>query len=197
MANARGEARPSPKEWLVNGGIIVARRDFPVIELAPLTVSFDRTVEAMVAGLPNSNPDVVSAHFPACRGGNTGEARARFSLAKPLHDRQHAPTDDVLGLLDAAGFVPEGLPQLAVLKDHADELWAAGVYYVAALAPDSIWQQPDGGYAAYLILNPNDRGFHLHWLGPDSAGGTKAVPEEQRAELNGQLWFLVSRKERG
>jgi hypothetical protein len=181
---------------LVSSGIIVARHDFPVVELAPLVITFDRTVEAMIAGLPNNSPDITSEHLPACRGGKIGEQQAKLSLAKPLHDRQHLPTDEVLRLLDAAGLIPEGLPQLAALADHADELWAAGVYYVAALAPDSLWTQPDGRYAVYLILNPKDRGFHLHWLGPDSEGGTRAISEEQRAELNGQLWFLVRRKEK-
>ena len=175
-------------------GTIVARHDFPVIELAPLSAGLGRTVEEMIAGLPNNNPDITSAHFPDRRGGRAGQEEARLFLAKPLQDRQHLPTDDVLRRLDEAGLVPEGLPQLALLKDHADELWAAGVCYVAALAPDSIWPQADGGYAAYLILNPEDRGFHLHWLGADTAGGTKVVPEEYRAELNGQLWFVVSRK---
>ena len=178
----------------MSSGIIVARHDFPVIELAPLMARLDRTVEEMIAGLPNNNPDITSAHFPECWGGKTGQAGAGLFLAKPLQDRQHLPTEDVLRRLDEAGFVPEGLPQLALLKDHAHELWAAGVCYVIALAPYSIWQQPDGGYAAYLILNPEDRGFHLHWLGADTMGGTKVVPEEYRAELNGQLWFIVSRR---
>ena len=178
----------------MSSGIIVARHDFPVIELAPLVVAFDRTVEEMVAGLPNSNRDITSPHFPECRGREAGQESSRLLLAKPLQDRQHLPTEDVLRRLDEAGFAPAGLPQLALLKDHADELWAAGVCYVIALAPDSIWQQPDGGYGAYLILNPQDRGFHLHWLGADTAGGTKEVPEEYRAEVNGQLWFIVSRK---
>ena len=173
--------------------IIVARHDFPVIELAPMRAALDRTVEEMIAGLPNNNPDITSAHFPDCRGGRADTKQTRLFLAKPLHDRQHLPTDDVLRRLGQAGFVPEGLPQLARLKDHADELWAAGVCYVAALASASIWQQADGSYAAYLILNPADRGFHLHWLGADSAGGTKDIPEDQRAELNGQVWFIVSR----
>lgn len=178
----------------MSSGIIVARHDFPVVELAPLAVGFDRTVEEMIAGLPNNNPDITSAHFPECRGGKAGQEQVRLFLAKPLHDRQHLPTEEVLRRLDEAGFVPEGLPQLAPLKDHADELWGAGVYYVAALAANSVWQKPDGGYAVYLIVNPEDRGFHLHWLGADTAGGTKVVPQDYRADLGGQLWFVVSRK---
>jgi hypothetical protein len=174
----------------MTSGIIVARRDLPVIELAPMVARLDQTVEDMIAGMPNNNPDITSAHFPTagaagrarsleCRSGKTGQEEVRLCLAKPVHDREHLQTADVLRRLDQAGFVPEDLPQLCLLKDHAEELWAAGVYYVIALGPDSIWQKPDGGYAVYFILNPEDRGFHLHWLGGD---------------LGGQLWFLVRRK---
>jgi hypothetical protein len=177
-------------------GLIAARWDFPVLELTPPTLRLDLTVEAMIAGLPNNHPDLTSAHFPACCDATGGQTRGRLLLAKPLQDRQHRPTEDVLRLLDEAGFAPAGLPHLAALKEYADELWEAGVCYVAALASDSIWVQPDGRYAPYLLLNPRDRGFHLHWLGPDPAGRTTLVPEDQRAELNGQLWFLVRRKEK-
>ena len=160
--------------------IIVARHDFPVIELAPAIARFDRTVGEMIAGMPNSNPDITSAHFPECRGGKTSQEEVRLLLVRPLHERQHVPTEDVLRRLGEAGFVPGDLPQLALLKDHADELWAAGVHYGAALGPNSVWRKPDGGYAVYLILNPEDRGFHVHWL---------------EGDLGGQLWFLVRRKE--
>ena len=163
----------------MSSGIVVARHDFPVVDLAPLVARFDQTVEHMIAGLPNNNPDITSAHFAECRRGRTGQEEVRLFLAKPLHDRQHLPVEDVLRYLDEAGFVPEDLPQLALLKDHADELWAAGVYYVSALGASSVWQKPDGGYAVYLILNPEDRGFHLHWLG---------------GEWGGPVWFVVSRK---
>ena len=163
----------------MSSGIVVARHDFPVVDLAPLVARFDQTVEHMIAGLPNNNPDITSAHFAECRRGRTGQEEVRLFLAKPLHDRQHLPVEDVLRYLDEAGFVPEDLPQLALLKDHADELWAAGVYYVSALGVSSVWQKPDGGYAVYLILNPEDRGFHLHWLG---------------GEWGGPVWFVVSRK---
>ena len=174
--------------------VIAARQDFPMIELSPLAVRAGETVEEMVAGLPNNNPEITSAHFPACESARPAGGESGLFLAKPMHDRQHLPTDEVLRLLDAAGLVPAGLPELAALKKHADELWAAGVYYIIALSRDCIWQQADGGYAPYLILNPLDRGFHLHWLGADTAGGTKAVADDQRADLPGQLWFLVRRK---
>jgi hypothetical protein len=175
----------------MSSSVIAARHDFPVLELAPLEVSSGQTVEDMVAGLPHNHPDLTSEHFSACR--STGAGGTLF-LAKPLADRQHRPVDDLLRLLDAAQFAPVGLPELAALKQHADELWAAGVYNAIALARECLWEQPDGRYAPYLVLNPEDRGFHLQWLGPDSEGGTKAVPEEVRAELNGQMWFLVRRK---
>jgi hypothetical protein len=164
----------------MSSGIMVARHDYPVIELAPMVARFDQTVDEMIAGPPNNNPDVTSAHFAECRRGKAGQEEVRLLLAKPLHDRQHVPMEDVLRRLEGAGFVPEDLPQLALLKDHAEELWAAGVYYVNALGPSSVWQKPDGGYAVYFIPNPEDRGFHLHWLGGD---------------LGGQLWFLVRRRE--
>jgi hypothetical protein len=164
----------------MSSGIIAARHDFPVIELAPMAVRYDQTVEEMIAGLPNNNPDVTSGHFPECRRGKTGREDVRLLLARPFHDRQHVPPENHLGRLDEAGLVPEGLPQLALLKDHAEELWAAGVHFVAALASNSIWQKPDGGYAVYFILNPEDRGFHLHWLGGD---------------LGGEIWLLARRKE--
>lgn len=145
-----------------------------------MAVRLDQTVEEMIAGLPNNNPDITSAHFPYCRAGKTGQEEARLFLAKPLRERQHFPTEDVLRRLAGARFVPEDLPQLSLRKDYGDELWAAGVYYVAALGSNSAWQKPDGGYAVYLILNPEDRGFHLHWLGGD---------------WGGQTWFLVRREE--
>lgn len=175
----------------MSSGIIRRRHHFPVIELAPLPAELPQAVEDMIAGLPHNHPDITSEHFPDRQQGG-GEVV--LFLAKPLHDREHRPTDEVLRLLDEAGFVPEGLSRLAALKEHADELWAAGVCYLAALAPDSIWRQPDGRYAVYLVLNPKDRGFHLHWLGPDPVEGGDPIPEEQRAEVNGQLWFLVRSK---
>jgi hypothetical protein len=150
-----------------------------MIELAPMVVRFDQTAEEMTAGLLNNNPDVTSAHFTECRRGKTGQETANLFLAKPLHDRQHVPMEDVLQRLDKVGFVPEDLPQLASLKDHADELWATGICGVISLGHDSVWRKPDGGYAVYFILNPEDRGFHLHWL---------------EGDLGGQLWFLVRRK---
>jgi hypothetical protein len=161
-------------------GIVVARHDFPVIELAPMAVKLDQTVEEMIAGLPNNNPHITSAHFPHCRAGSTGQGEARLLLAKPVHEREHFPMEDVLRRLAGARFVPEDLPQLALLKHHADELWAAGVCFVGSLGASSVWQGPDGGYAVYVILNPEDRGFHLHWLGGD---------------WGGQTWFLVRREE--
>jgi hypothetical protein len=174
-----GQAWPGRKEWLVSSGIIVAHYDYPVIELAPMTVRFDHTVEEMIAGLPNNSPDITSAHFAECRCGKAGQEEVRLLLAKPLQDRQHLPMEEVLRRLDEAGFAPEDLPQLALLKHHADELWAAGVCFVGGLGAGSVWQGPDGGYAVYLILNPEDRGFHLHWLGGD---------------WGGPVWFVVSRK---
>ena len=177
------------------GGIIATRWDFPVAELRPLPIGPARTVEEMIAGLPHNNPDISSANFAACQGGPAGQTAAGLLLVKPLQDRAHEPIDDILQRLDAAGLVPEGLPQLALLKDYADELWAAGIYYVAALGANAIWRKPDVGYVVYLILNPADRGFHLQWIGADTAGGTVTVPDDRRGDLNGQLWFLARRKE--
>ena len=166
----------------MSSGIVVAHYIYPVIEFAPMVVDLDRSVEEMVAGLLNTNPDLTSEHFPDCRRGYTGPREARLFRAKPLQDRQHVPLEEVLRRLDASGFIPEDLPQLAQLKDHADELWAAGVHFVAALGAGSVWQGPDGGYHPYLILHPEDRGFHLHWL---------------ESEWGGPVWFVVSRKQGG
>ncbi len=163
----------------MSSGIIAAHYTYPVIELAPVVVRFDQTVEEMTAGMPNNNSSITSVHFAACRAGKKGSEQARLLLAKPLHDRQHLPMEEVLRRLGEAGFVPEGLPQLAVLKEHADELWAAGVCTVGALDADSVWHGPDGDYLPYLILNPEDRGFHLHWL---------------ESEWGGPMWFVVKEK---
>jgi hypothetical protein len=162
----------------MSSGLVVARYDYPVIELAPLAADPDQTVEQMIAGLPHNNPDITSAHFPARRAKRSGRGKGRLFLAKPLHDRQHVPREDVLRLLESAGFVPGELPELALLKDHAEELWGAGVRFVGALGANSVWPGPDGGYAPYLILNPEDRGFHLHWL---------------ESEWGGPVWFVVRR----
>jgi hypothetical protein len=163
-------------------GLIAARYDCPVIELRPLAVDFSRTIEDMVGGLQNTNADITSAHFPECRRGKSGAAELRLFLAKPLQTRQHLPKEDVVQRLADNGFVPVDLPELAALKDHADELWAAGVPFVTALGDASVWQCPDGGYSPYLILNPEDRGFHLHWL---------------EGEWSGLVWSLVSRNNGG
>lgn len=163
----------------MGSGIVVAHYNYPVIELAPLTVDLDQTVEQMISGLPNNNSDITSSHFPACRGGKSGKEQVRLFLAKPLDDRQHVALEEVLRRLDSVGFVPVDLPYLALLKEHADELWEAGVGFVGAPGSNSGWQGPDGGYAPYLILNPEDRGFHLHWL---------------ESEWGGPVWFLVRRK---
>jgi hypothetical protein len=168
--------------------VIVARRDFPVIELAPLAARPDLTIEELIAGLSNNHRDITSAHFAAVA---PAQETPGLYLAKPLENRQHLRVDDLLQRLEAAGFVPADLRQLALLAEDADELWAAGVCYIAALGANSIWRQPDGNYAAYLILNPADRGFHLQWLGHDTEGGTKVIDEAYRGELNGQLWLLV------
>lgn len=163
----------------MNSGIIVAQYMYPVIELAPVVVRFGETVEEMVAGLLNTNPDITSEHFPDCRRGKTGEAQISLFLARPLHHRQHLPAEQVLRRLDESGFVPEDLPQLAQLKHHADELWAVGVHFVGALGAGSVWRGADGGYYPYLILNPEDRGFHLHW---------------SESDWGGPVWFVVSRR---
>lgn len=163
---------------MVNSGIVVAHYTYPVIELAPMIVTFDETVEQMVAGLLNTNPNLTSEQFPEYRGGKTGAEEVRLFLAKPLHDGQHLPLVEVLRRLDGSGFVPKGLPHLARLKDHADELWARGVHFVAALGTGAMWQGPDGGYHPYLILNPEDRGFHLHWL---------------ESDWGDPVWFVVGR----
>ncbi len=199
---ALGAARGAPassQEGIedMNRGIVATRWEFPVIELAPLRAGSARTVEEMIAGLPQNNPEITSANFAACVRDQTGPAAAGLLLAKPLDDRQHQRVEDILRGLDEAGLIQADLPELALLKDHADELWAAGVYYVGALGSNSIWWKPEGGYAVYLILNPADRGFHLQWIGADTAGGTKDVREDFRGELNGQLWFLVRRKRAG
>lgn len=158
--------------------VIAAHYTYPVIELAPVVVRFDQSVEEMVSGLLNTNPDITSAHFPHCRRGRSAAEKAPLFLAKPLHDREHEPREEVARRLEQSGFAPEDLPQLAALKDHADELWAAGVRYVGALGSASVWRGPDGDYAPYLILNPEDRGFHLHWL---------------EGDWGGPLWFVVRR----
>lgn len=160
--------------------IIAARHGFPLIELAPVAADLGRTVEEMIAGLPNNNPEITSAHFPECRTAPAAQGQATLFLAKPLNDREHIPVPDVLGRLDAAGFAPVDLPQFALLKDYADELWSAGVCCAGALGPNSIYRKEDGGYAVYLITNPEDRGFHLHWL---------------ECDWGGETWFLVRRKE--
>ena len=162
----------------MSDGIIVARHDFPVIELAPVTVDFSQTIEQMVAGLANTNPGITSAHFPDCRDGREGREEAALVLAKPLHDREHMPRDVVLARLEGTGFQPAGLPYLAALKPHADELLAAGVHYLNAGAANSIWPGPDGGYAVYFLLNAEDRGFELHWL---------------EGDWGGQVWWLCHR----
>lgn len=177
-----GEREPTDiggKESVESTGVIVAHHTYPVIELAPMIVTFDETVEEMVAGLLNTNSDITSEHFPECRRGRTGQEEATLLLAKPLHDRQHAPVEEVLRRLDGSGFVPEDLPQLARLKDHADELWTAGVHFVGAVGASSVWRGPDGGYYPYLILDPLDRGFHLHWA---------------ESEWGGPVWFVVRRR---
>ena len=163
----------------MSSSIIAAHYTFPVIELAPVVVRFDQTVEEMVAGLLNTNPEITSEHFSECRGGKTGAEEARLFLAKPLDHRTHRPKEEVLRRLDAAGFVPEDLPQLAALRDHCDELRAAGISFIGVLGDNSIWQGPDGGYQPYLILNPEDRGFHLHWL---------------ESEWGDLTWIVVSRR---
>ena len=160
----------------MSSGIIVRRYDYPVIELAPMTVRFDRTVEEMIAGLPNNNPDITSAHFAECRRGCAGDEKVQLFLAKPLHDREHMPMEEVLRRLDKTGFAPEDLPHLASLRDHADELWAAGIGFVGSIGSSSIWEGSDGSYAPYLILTPEDRGFHLHW---------------QEGDWGGPVWFVV------
>ncbi len=157
--------------------IIAARHAFPIIELAPLAVSPARTVEELIAGLSHNNPELTASALPPVRGQASGSA---LFLVQPVHPREHVPMETVLPRLEEAGFTPAAFPELASLKGHADELWAAGVFYVATLGPDALLQKPDGGYGVYLITNPEDRGFHLHWLGGDWGGET---------------WFLVRRCE--
>ena len=177
----QGPEAGTGKEGAVSDRIIAARYDFPLIELAPLAADRAATVEELVAGLPNTNPEITSAHFGGVLAAPHREDTSRLLLAKPLHDRQHLAREQVVRLLQEAGLEPADLPQLALLKAHTDELWEAGVRFVGALGARSVWAAPDGAYAVYLICNPADRGFHLHWL---------------ESEWGGPVWFLVRRKSR-
>ncbi|MDH7569399.1 MAG: hypothetical protein QHJ73_07425 [Armatimonadota bacterium] len=160
--------------------LIAARCSFPVVELTPIAARGGESVEEMVSGPFNNHPDITSAHFPRCVASSATGGEVRLLLVKPVDDRGRAAPDEVLQRLDEAGFVPEELASLALLKAHADALWNAGIYYILALGPHSVWEGPDGRYAVYFIANPADRGFSLYWL---------------EGDIGGHMWLLVRRRE--
>jgi len=150
------------------GGIIVARHEMSVIELAPVKINYGLTVEEMIAGFAGNSPDITSEHFPNCRAGRTGEAELFFSicLVKPVPTRQHLSDAEVEKRVEAAGFVFEELPALAPFKEegNASELWNAGVGHILVLGANSRWRNADGVYVVGLRLRASVRGFSAYRL---------------------------------
>jgi len=144
---------------------IIVEHEMPVIELTPLGVNYDLTVEEMIAGLRNNNPNITSEHFPNCRSGRTGiVTEIGLCLVKPVPSGHGYSDPKAEEMVTAAGYSFEELPVLGVLKEHADELWNAGIQYIVARGPNSRWQRPGGARVVYFGLDPEDRGFGLRRL---------------------------------
>lgn len=164
-----------------DNSIIVAHNDIDeTIELVTLAINYDLTVEEMIEGLLYNDSDITSENFPNCKVGKTGTEEANLLLMRPVPSGQSWSTDQVLAVLDGAGFVQEELPALVPFKEHMDELYKAGVQYVTALGEGSRWRSSFGSVCSpFLHLDPAHRGFRLDWLEYD---------------WNDNDWFVVRRK---
>jgi len=148
-------------------GIIVARHGMPIIELTPMGVNYDLTVEEMIAGYAQSDPDITSEHFPNCRSGRTGiVTEIGLCLVKPVSSGSGQGYSDskVEEMVTAAGYSFEELSVLGALKEHADELWNAGIWYIVARGPNSRWRSPLGLDVVCFNLYPGYRRFDLNRL---------------------------------
>ena len=164
----------------ISKSIIAERIDENLVRLRLLTINHDDSVEEMVKELLG-NSNITSANFPNCHNGKTGMEEVELFLYRPVPKGGNWSTEKVEKEIDKAGFISADLPELAILKDYANELWEADIrYYVTALGENSRWQDPNGNVrVAYLRLGPDDRRFHLDWLENDWCGSD---------------WFVVRRK---
>lgn len=145
---------------------IIVARHLPRVELAPLRVNYDLTVEEMIAGYP-SDTDITSVHLPNCRRGKTGVVTEQgLCLVNPTRPHYGYSDPKVARTITAAGYIFEEMPVLASLKDHAKELWEAGIEHIVARGSQSSWKTPDYGwpprestYVVRLSLCPTKRRF--------------------------------------
>src|SRR3989304_5779355 len=109
--------------------IIVARNEMAMIELAPVEINHDQSVEEMIGDFKFNNSDINSEHFPNVNGGKLGSEDVNLMLVRPVPSGEAYSTEKVLTCLDEAGFIPEDLPALSPLKakGHADEKGGGGV----------------------------------------------------------------------
>lgn len=165
----------------VPASIIAERVDDNIVRLRLLTVNHDIAIEEAVKGLPYVNSNITSANFPNCHNGKTGVEEVELYLYRPVPKGENWSYKKVEKAIAKAGFIPADIPDLAVLKDYADELWEADIrYYITAFGKSSRWQDPDGNVGvAYLLLFPAYRRFFLYWLENDWRDGD---------------WFVVRRK---
>jgi len=169
------------KDMPLTESIIVERIDKNTVRLRLLAVNHDQSVEEAVKGLPYVNSNLTSANFPSCHNGKTGVEEVELFLYRPVPKSENWSHKKVEKAIDKAGFISADMPELAILKDYADELWEADIrFYITAFGASSRWQYPDGFvFVAYLRLFPDFRGFRLYRLEDD---------------WSGRGWFVVRRK---
>lgn len=163
-------------------GIVVTRSEMTILELASVEINHNLSVEEMIGYFKNNDSDINSHNFPNVTGGQLGIKGVNLFLARPVPRGDTYFTAKVLTCLDEAGFVPEDLPALSSLnaKQHADELWEAGVGNITTLGEKSHWRDPNYRvFVPYLVLDPGYRGFRLD------------LYENGWSEGN---WFIVRRK---
>lgn len=165
------------------GGIIIARHMPEAIELVPLRVDFDQTVQEAVNAkyLSSGESDLIAQNFDWSKRGQTGVNELTLVLVRLVPTHQSWKTDKVLFHLDEAGFIPEDMPALTTIIGHADELYEKGISYVTALGGNSRWQDPDGGVCVPYVFFDLDRVIRLSLY---------CLEEEWRDED----WFVARRK---
>lgn len=139
-------------------GIIVVRHDLPVKELISLGVSYDRTVEEMIAEYAKvSNSDITSEHFLRIPG-KSGVADESLYLVQPVPKGQSRSDSEVEQIVTAAGYEFCDWPLLGPLakKEHADELWNEGIQFIVARGSNSRWQDPHGTHVVFFHLHPGN-----------------------------------------
>jgi len=169
-----------------------------LIELAPILIDYDRTVEKMMED-PEEFENImlectdgpigyVTDYFPNCKEGRTGQQVRELLLFRPMRSDMVFGRPRILATIDEAGLVPEELPSLVSLMPIAADLWSVfggKVQIIHTVGPNTLWQSASGHMiSAYLDTADGSLHAESQYDEDDERPGV--------ADIFG--WIVVSRK---